>query len=157
MIDVSYKPIGLIHSPFKKPAETPTHASDAWGVRGKVELYPEYVRGIENLEAFSHIILIYHFHAASTENQKAESLLNHHEQGVFTMRGSIRPNPIGFSVVRLSKIEDNILWVLDMNMVDNTPLLDIKPYLPEFDSRKADKMGYMPDKNCEIVTADGGT
>lgn len=152
MNDINYNPIGMVYSPFKKPSGTPIQAAAAWGSKGSVEVYPQYSAGLDDLDGFSHIILIYHFHLASSKGLKVKPFLDNKEHGVFATRGPARPNPIGLSVVRLLKIEGNILRVQDIDILNNTPLLDIKPYLPEFDSRKADKIGWLATKVDQMAT-----
>ena len=129
MDKVCYKPIGIIHSPFKEPKEAPVQPSMGKDIEGKVEIFPEYTQGLKGLDGFSHIILICHLHLS----KKAPLLLKPHKgerkRGVFATRSPDRPNPIGISVVRLVKIKDNFLFIKDIDMVDGTPLLDIKPYL----------------------------
>jgi len=112
---IKYKPIGIIHSPFKEPKGTPIQPTGAKHIDATVELFPEYVEGLKDLEGFSHIILIYHFH------------LSKHT--------SLR--------VRLVRVQGNILHIQDVDAVDGTPLLDIKPYVPEFDTREVYKIGWL--------------
>lgn len=124
MTEIRYKPIGVIHSPFKEPEGTPIQPAGAKGINGTVEIFPEYAEGLKDVEGFSHIILIYHFH---------------------------------ISAVRLVGIKDNILHIQDIDIVDETPLLDIKPYVPEFDIREAERTGWL-EKNVHKLPAskDGG-
>lgn len=143
---IKYNPIGLIHSPFKEPKGTPIQTAGAEGVEGTVELYPEYTEGLRDLEGFSHIILIYHFHLSKRASLTAKPFLDTEEHGIFAIRGPSRPNPIGISVVRLIGIEKNILHVRDVDIVSGTPLLDIKPYVPDFDIKKVEKIGWL-EKN----------
>ena len=146
MNEIKYKQIGIILSPFKKAKGTPIQPRSAENVEGKVEVFPEYAKGLKDLEGFSHIILIYHFHLSKKTSLMVKPYMDNEEHGVFAMRGPSRPNPIGFSVVRLLKIEDNILHIQDVDIIEGTPLLDIKPYVPEFDERKEVKIGWL-EKN----------
>jgi len=148
MNEIKYKPIGVIHSPFKEPKGTPIQPAGAENIAGTVELLPEYAEGLKDLEGFSHIFLIYHFHLSRKALLKEKPFMDDKEHGVFAMRGPSRPNPVGISVVRLEKIENNILYVKDVDIVDGTPLLDIKPYVPEFDIRKVEKTGWL-EKNVQ--------
>jgi len=146
MKEIRYKPIGVIHTPFKEPRGTPIQPMAAAGVEGVVEVLPEYAEGLEGLEGFSHIILIYHFHLSRKASLKVRPYMDEETHGVFATRSPSRPNPIGVSVVRLLKIVDNKLYIKDVDIVDGTPLLDIKPYIPEFDVRKVDRKGWLEKK-----------
>ena len=152
MDEIKYKPIGIIHSPFKKPRGTPIQPTAAEGVDGSVEVFPEYVEGLKDLDGFSHIILIYHFHLSKKSSLKVIPFMDHQIRGVFSTRAPSRPNPIGISIVRLIKIEKNILYIQDVDIVDGTPLLDIKPYVPEFDARAVSKIGWL-EKNVNKLPA----
>jgi tRNA-Thr(GGU) m(6)t(6)A37 methyltransferase TsaA len=137
------KPIGTIHSPFFTPQGMPIQASGAKGIHGTVEVFPEYAQGLDDLSGFSHLHLIYFFHLAKPFALKVKPFLDEVERGLFATRAPSRPNPIGLSVVRLLKIESRLLHVEDIDVVDGTPLLDIKPYVPEFDVREADRIGWL--------------
>jgi len=143
MDEIKYSPIGVIHSPFKEPRGTPIQPAAAEGINGTVEVFPEYVEGLKDLEGFSHIILIYHFHLSKASSLKVKPYMDNETHGVFATRSPSRPNTIGISMVRLTKIEENILHIQDVDIVDGTPLLDIKPYVPEFDIRKVEKTGWL--------------
>jgi tRNA-Thr(GGU) m(6)t(6)A37 methyltransferase TsaA len=150
MTEFRYKPIGVIHSPFKEPEGTPIQPAGAGGIGGKVEVFPQYAEGLKDLEGFSHIILIYHFHLAKEPALIQKPYMDTEPHGVFAIRSPSRPNPIGFSIVRLVGIEGNTLHVQDVDILDGTPLLDIKPYVPEFDARKAEKIGWLEKKIHKI-------
>lgn len=143
MSEIRYKPIGIIYSPFKEPRGTPIQPAGAWDIEGTVEIAPEYVEGLKDIEGFSHIILIYHFHLSSGHLFKVEPYMDEESRGVFATRAPNRPNPIGISIVRLVKVDGNTLYIKDIDIVDGTPLLDVKPYVPEFDARKAVKIGWL--------------
>jgi len=143
MGEIKYKPIGIIHSPFKEPKGTPIQPAAAKGVNGLVEVFPEYSEGLKDLEGFSHIILIYHFHLSKKSSLKVKPYMDDQIRGVFSTRAPCRPNPIGISVVRLIAIKGNKLYIQDIDIVDGTPLLDIKPYVPEFDVRAIEKIGWL--------------
>jgi len=108
MNEIKYKPIGVIHSPFKEPKGTPIQPAAAKGVNGTVEVFPEYAKGLKDIKDFSHIILIYHFHLSKGSSLIVKPYMDNEVHGVFAMRGPSRPNPIGISVVRLARIEENI-------------------------------------------------
>jgi tRNA-Thr(GGU) m(6)t(6)A37 methyltransferase TsaA len=151
--EITYKPIGVIHSPFKDPRGTPIQPAGSEGVNGKVEVFPEYADGLKDIEGFSHIILIYHFHLSKGTLLIAKPYMDNEARGVFAMRGPSRPNPIGISIVRLVGIEGNILHIQDVDIVDGTPLLDIKPYVPEFDTRQAKRIGWLGKNVHKLRTA----
>jgi len=143
MNEIKYKPIGVIHSPFKEPKGTPIQPAGAKGIDGIVEIFPEYAEGLKDIEGFSHVILLYHFHLSKGSKLIAKPYMDNETHGVFAMRGPNRPNPIGISVVRLVKVEGDMLHIQDVDIVDGTPLLDIKPYVPEFDTREVERIGWL--------------
>ena len=147
MREVKYFPIGIIHSSYKKPINVPIQAVVSQCSEGTVELYQKYVDGLQDLEGFSHIILIYHFHLSKKYSLIVKPFLDDKNHGVFSTRAPSRPNPIGISIVRLEGIEDNILLVRDIDVVDGTPLLDIKPYVSDFDQRKQVRNGWLEYKS----------
>ena len=148
---ITYKPIGVIDSPFKKPRGTPIQSSSAKGVNGTVEIFPEYMEGLQDVDGFSHIILIYHFHLSKKSSLKAKPFMDDKIHGIFAIRGASRPNPIGISIVRLLRVEGNILHIQDIDIVDGTPLLDIKPYVPEFDRTEVTRIGWL-EKNINKLS-----
>jgi len=115
MGEIKYKPIGIIHSPFKEPKGTPIQPAAAKGVNGLVEVFPEYSEGLKDLEGFSHIILIYHFHLSKKSSLKVKPYMDDQIRGVFSTRAPCRPNPIGISVVRLIAIKGNKLYIQDID------------------------------------------
>ena len=145
-----YRPIGIIHSPHKTPEGTPIQPTGARDVEGSIEVFPEYAAGLADLAGFSHIILLYHFHLSKKYSLKVKPFLDNQKRGLFATRAPSRPNPIGLSVVRLTAITEGNLQVQDVDVVDGTPLLDIKPYVPEFDVRKVDKIGWIGLKTGKI-------
>ena len=155
--EITYKPIGIIHSPYKQPKGTPIQPTAAKGAKGTVEVYPEYAEGLNGLENFSHIILIYHFHLAKPGPLKVKPYMDNKPHGVFATRAPSRPNPIGISVVKLTKIEGNTLHVENIDIIDGTPLLDIKPHIPQFDTPPTAKIGWLT-KNIHKLpqTTDNG-
>jgi len=146
MEEISYCPIGIIRSPYKETEGTPIQTTGAKGVGGKVEILPECAEGLKDLDGFSHIILIYHFHLSKGHSLTVKPFLDDTPRGVFATRAPKRPNAIGFSVVRLVKIEGAKLHIEDVDIVDSTPLLDIKPYVPEFDAKEAERIGWLAGK-----------
>lgn len=142
---ISYKPIGIIRTPFKEPQGTPIQPTGGEGIEGIVEVYPEYQSGLKDIGGFSHLILIYHFHLIKDYSLKAKPFMDDKEHGIFAIRGPARPNPIGLSVVRLIQVEGNLLHIQDLDIIDGTPLLDIKPYVPRFDGRTNVRTGWLED------------
>jgi tRNA-Thr(GGU) m(6)t(6)A37 methyltransferase TsaA len=157
MKTIAYRPIGIIRSPFKTPKGSPIQSSAAKGTEGKVEIYSEFVAGMQDLADFSHIFLIYHFHLSKKFALKVKPFLDDQQRGLFATRAPARPNPIGISVVRLTKIEGRNLYIQNVDVIDGTPLLDIKPYVPAFDVHPADQIGWIEDKTSKIkeVVDDG--
>ena len=154
---ITYRPIGIIHSPFREPYGTPIQSVSAQDVEGVVEIFPEYAEGLRDIDGFSHIILIYHFHLSKKFSLIVKPFLDDPSHGVFACRAPARPNPIGISIVRLTKVEKERLYIKDVDIVDGTPLLDIKPYVPDFDQRETEKKGWMEGKlkNLHKMTDDG--
>jgi len=143
MEEIRYKPIGLIRSPFKDSGGMPIQPPGAEGVAGTVEIFAEYAEGLKDLDGFSHIILLYHFHRSAGFSLVVKPFLDDASHGVFSTRAPKRPNSIGISVVRLAKMEGLNLRVEDVDVLDGTPLLDVKPYVPEFDVRKVQGVGWL--------------
>lgn len=140
---IEYTPIGLIRTPFKDVKSMPIQPPAAKNVKGWVEVWPEYSAGLKDLEGFSHIILLYHFHLSKGFSLQVKPFLDDCLRGVFATRAPKRPNPIGLSVVRLLHITGNIIWIEGVDIVDQTPLLDIKPFIPEFDAPRAGRIGWL--------------
>jgi tRNA-Thr(GGU) m(6)t(6)A37 methyltransferase TsaA len=153
MKEIIYKPIGVIRTPFKEPRGVPIQPKAASGIKGTVEILPEYAEGLKDIEGFSHIILVYHFHLTRGFSLKLKPYLDDRLRGVFSTRAPARPNSIGISVVGLEGVEENMLYVRDVDIVDGTPLLDIKPYVPEFDIREAEKIGWLEKKVQQLSGA----
>ena len=150
---ITYRPIGIIHSPHKTPQGSPIQPTAARGIEGKIEILPEFAEGLEDLAGFSHIFIIYHCHLSKAYSLRVKPFLDDSQRGLFATRAPARPNSIGISVVRLIKIEGESLYVQNIDVVDGTPLLDIKPYVPEFDVHPADKIGWIEDNTGKIKAA----
>jgi tRNA-Thr(GGU) m(6)t(6)A37 methyltransferase TsaA len=142
-VKVNYQSIGVVRSPFDKVEGVPIQPTGAAGIQGTVEIIPEYRQGLKDLDGFSHIVLIYHFHLVRESELIVTPFLDSQPRGVFATRAPKRPNPIGLSVVRLQRIERNVLYVENVDILDGTPLLDIKPYVPEFDRHGAIRIGWL--------------
>jgi tRNA-Thr(GGU) m(6)t(6)A37 methyltransferase TsaA len=144
---ITYQPIGLIRSPFKNLASMPIQPVSSSNRPGKIEIYPRFVEGLKDLDGFSHLILLYHLHKARSMSLIVTPFLDSVPRGIFATRAPSRPNPIGLSVVNLNRIEGSILYVEDLDVLDGTPLLDLKPYVPEFDHRPDVRLGWLEDVN----------
>jgi len=153
MSTIEFKSIGIISSPFKNLEGMPIQPIGARGIKGKIELDEEHIGGLKDLEGFSHIILIYHLHLSKGHSLEVKPFLDNEKRGIFATRAPKRPNPIGLSVVRLEKIEGTKIYVSDLDIVDGTPLLDIKPYIPNFDKHEDDEVsiGWFEDKHHNAV------
>ena len=157
MNTITYRPIGIIHLPFKSRTGTPIQSIGGIGVKAEVEIFPEFIGGLADLNGFSHIILLYHFHLSKAYKLKVKPFLDRAVHGVFATRAPARPNSIGISVVRLISVDHHTLYIQDMDIVDQTPLLDIKPFVPHFDVRQIQSIGWLESKvgNAENLTDDG--
>jgi tRNA-Thr(GGU) m(6)t(6)A37 methyltransferase TsaA len=143
MPSITYTPIGIVRSPFYDIAGMPIQPSGTRGIRGTIEIRLEFVAGLKDLEEFSHVILIYAFHRCNGHSLEVKPFFDprpHH--GIFATRAPKRPNAIGLSIVRLVGIVGNILEIEDVDLLDGSPLLDIKPYVPAFDSFCDAKAGW---------------
>jgi tRNA-Thr(GGU) m(6)t(6)A37 methyltransferase TsaA len=140
---ISYTPIGIIHSPFVEPQGMPIQPAAAAGIRGAVEVFEEYRAGLKDLDGFSHVILLYHFHRCRGFDLRVVPFLDTRSRGLFATRAPKRPNPIGLSVVRLDRIEKGVLHIRNVDVLEGTPLLDIKPYVPEFDGCVKVRTGWL--------------
>ncbi len=143
MNEITYSPIGKVHSDYTSKDGMPIQSAFADGSKGTVEIKKEYTDALLGLDEFSHIYLIYHFHLMKSNKLVTKPFMRDLDLGVFAIRSPVRPNGIGLSVVRLEKIEDNILYINDVDIMDGTPLLDIKPYISRFDIRTDVKNGWI--------------
>jgi tRNA-Thr(GGU) m(6)t(6)A37 methyltransferase TsaA len=149
MNEIIFKPIGVIYSPFKDLKDMPIQPAGAQGVEGRVEIFPEFTAGLKDVDGFSHLALLYHFHLSDGFSLEVKPFLDDQLRGVFATRAPRRPNAIGFSVVRLVRVDGNILHIEDVDIVDGTPLLDIKPFVPDFDNRESERIGWLSKKAVE--------
>ncbi|CCO24598.1 tRNA (N6-threonylcarbamoyladenosine(37)-N6)-methyltransferase TrmO [Maridesulfovibrio hydrothermalis] len=145
---IIFHPIGHIRSPFKIPEGMPIQPSGAKDVKGHIELYEALEEGLQDLEGFSHIILLYQFHKNEGFELKVKPFMDTEKRGLFSTRAPRRPNMIGMSTVELLGIEGNILKIKGVDVLDNTPLIDIKPYVVKFDAVPADRFGWL-EANAE--------
>ena len=154
--EIRYKAIGIIHSEFTDKANTPIQGTFAKGSKGEVEVLPEYADGLKDIEGFSHVILIYHFHLSNGYSLISRPFLEDEQHGIFSIRHFNRPNPIGLSVVKLENVKGNLLEIGDVDILDGTPLLDIKPYVPLFDNRLNAKSGWVDNPHLDMVKGEAG-
>ncbi len=139
------KPIGIIRTTFKSKKAVPIQPFKSKAI-GKVEIYKEYERGLKDIAGFSHLILIYNFHKSKGYKLLVKPFLDDEKRGLFATRAPRRPNQIGISVVKLLSRKNNILMVKGIDVLDKTPLLDIKPHVPEFTSKSKIKIGWLKGK-----------
>jgi tRNA-Thr(GGU) m(6)t(6)A37 methyltransferase TsaA len=153
-MDITYHPIGIIHSPFTELSEMPIQPSGNRAAPGTAEVFPEFGEGLKDLDGFSHVILVYHLHAVRRTDLTVTPFLGDAPRGVFATRAPTRPNPIGLSVVRLEGIDGATLRLGNMDILDGTPLLDVKPYVPAFDGPTDDlRLGWLEEARRDVRSA----
>jgi len=152
---VIYRPIGVIHSEHVIPEQTPIQPVYARGCKGQVEVYPEFEQGLSDLEGFSHLYLIYHFHRAESTQLLVKPFLQDVLRGIFSTRAPRRPNAIGLSIVELVRQEGNVLYLDGVDILDGTPLLDIKPYTAKFDFFQTTCNGWQDEVDEETAQQRG--
>jgi tRNA-Thr(GGU) m(6)t(6)A37 methyltransferase TsaA len=146
MQPICFDPIGIIHTPFQHEVGMPLQPLPSEGYEGRIELLPEYAEGLQDIEGFSHLHVLWHFHVARGSALRVTPFLDTTQHGVFATRSPKRPNGIALSIVRLIRRESQVLYVQDVDMVDGTPVLDIKPYVPQIDVRQTDRIGWYAGK-----------
>ena len=149
---IEYSPIGIIRTPHTKREGMPIQPTGAKGISGTVEIFETFADGLKDLDGFSHIILLYYFHRSNGYKLEIIPFLDNKSHGVFATRAPNRPNSIGLSIVQLNKIENSILYIENIDVLDKTPLLDIKPYVPDFDEQTSVRTGWMMDVQKKTVT-----
>lgn len=140
---LSYRPVGVVRSPFTAPAGMPLQSVAARDVHGQIEIYREFAAGLTDLDGFSHIHVLAHLHRGRPGGLTVVPFLDDTERGVFSTRSPRHPNPIGLSVMRLLSVNGTILQVTGIDLLDGTPVLDIKPYVPQFDAIAAERTGWL--------------
>jgi len=150
MSEVLIKSIGVIKTPFNKKEGMPIQPTGAKGIKAIIEMHPQYVDGLNDLAGFSHIILIYHFHKSNGYSFRTKPFMDDQMRGVFATRAPRRPNPIGISLVKLNKIENNIIHIENIDVLNDTPLFDIKPYIPGVDDVLDVQLGWLEGKTDEM-------
>ncbi len=152
MDKIIYNPIGIIHTPYETTMGMPIQPSAAPGVKGSIEVFPEFAPGLKDLGGFSHIILLYHFHMSHDYRLEVNPFLDDETRGLFATRAPNRPNQIGLSVVKLVSVKDNIIQIENIDILDGTPLLDIKPYIPDFDEITDLRTGWFSSIKHKLST-----
>jgi len=147
---VQFYPIGIIKTPFRSTEGMPIQPSGATEVEGTIEIYQDFVEGLKDLDGFSHVILLYHLHESKGFQLMVTPFMDDKQRGVFATRAPKRANPIGLSVVKLVKIENNILHIENIDVLHDTPLLDIKPFIPDVDSPNVTGLGWLQGKSGKM-------
>ena len=148
---IKYSPIGLMHSGFTNTRSAPIQGVFARDARGQIEVYPEYARGLSDIQGFSHLIVLYHFHLARGYNLITMPFLEDEKHGIFSIRHFKRPNAIGISVVKLENVRGNILELSEVDIIDGTPIIDIKPFVPVFDNILDASDGWLSNPHIDLV------
>ena len=151
---IEYEPIGVVHSPFNELEGTPIQPSRSENAAGTVEVFREFEDGLCDLDGFSHIILLCHLHKTGSYRLKVVPFLDTELRGLFATRAPCRPNPIGLSVVRLLGIDGNLLQIQGVDLLEGTPVLDIKPYVGEFDDCGPSRKGWLEHARRRTNVAD---
>ncbi|MDD9303149.1 MAG: tRNA (N6-threonylcarbamoyladenosine(37)-N6)-methyltransferase TrmO [Desulfobacter sp.] len=149
---IHFSPIGKIETPFTQPSEMPIQPSGAKGIQGRIHIDQDYEQGLDDLDGFSHIILLYHFHRSKGFDLMVTPFLDNTQRGLFSTRAPRRPNAIGLSIVRLISRKKNILEIKDIDVLDQTPLIDIKPYVPKFDTKEVTSCGWLEKAQDNAAT-----
>jgi tRNA-Thr(GGU) m(6)t(6)A37 methyltransferase TsaA len=153
---IRLQPIGIIHSPYTRAEDVPVQPVYARGIQGQAVVDPQYAEGLRDLDGFSHIHLLYHFHRAGPSRLLVKPFLDDASRGLFATRAPCRPNPIGMSLVKLVAVAENVLHLEDVDILDGTPLLDIKPFVTRFDHRDGACCGWQ-DRIGEVTARERGT
>lgn len=146
---ISLDVIGKIKTPWLTIENMPIQPTGAKSVKGIIELFPEYSKGLKDIEGFSHIILIYQLHLVTEPQLEVIPFMDTKSKGIFATRSPKRPNKIGISIVEIEKVEGTKIHILDVDMINDSPLLDIKPFFEEFDNRFNTKKGWLENKKIQ--------
>ena len=150
-MEIIFKPIGVIHSPFTELSGMPIQPTSESSTEGHLEVYPEFVDGLKDLDGFSHIYLLYHLHKAAPAKLHLKPFLDNEIRGLFSTRAPRRPNPIGLSLVKILRVEGHLVRIENIDILDGTPLLDIKPYIPEFEETKDIRVGWTGKAKGQVL------
>lgn len=148
---ITYRPIGIIKTPFENIAGMPIQPHGAPSIDGLIELDPELLPGLKDMIGFSHLILIYHLHQVKGHKLYVVPFMDDKPHGIFATRAPVRPNPIGLSIVKLKSVEENMIRFEGADMLDGTPLLDIKPFFTQFDNRPDAVSGWLDEKENQKI------
>ncbi len=151
---ITFQEIGVIHTPFREASGTPIQAAYGQGIEAQVSLNESYAPALDDIEGFERLWLIYYMNRVRPFRAKVIPYRDTKEHGLFATRSPCRPNPIGMSVVRFLRREGGTLYVADVDILDGTPLLDIKPYIPEFDSHPGSRAGWLETPGVDRRVAD---
>jgi tRNA-Thr(GGU) m(6)t(6)A37 methyltransferase TsaA len=156
-MDIIYRPIGIIHSPFNNLEDMPIQPTSDISGSGTVEIFSQFMDGLKDLEGFSHIYLLYNFHKMRQPKLIVTPFLDKEPRGIFATRAPSRPNPIGLSLVELVRLENNLIYVDRLDVLNETPLLDIKPYVPDFEHTQNFRIGWLEQVKGQILTQKSDT
>ena len=153
---IELNPIGIIHTPFKTVENMPIQPSAAKDITGTIEIFPEYAEGLSDLDGFSHIYIIFHLHKTRGHKLKVVPFLDTVERGIFATRSPARPNAVGLSVAELVSVKKNILEIRGVDMLDGSPVIDIKPFVPDFEDYGKIRKGWFEGKtgNASKILSD---
>ncbi len=150
-MDITFRPIGIIHSTFNNLEEMPIQPTDEASGSGIVEIFPQFIDGLKDLEGFSHIYLVYYFHKVQIPSLTVIPLLDMVPRGIFATRAPNRPNPIGISLVEVVRIENNLIYVDRLDVLNKTPLLDIKPFIPSLEPANGIRTGWLEHVKGKVL------
>jgi tRNA-Thr(GGU) m(6)t(6)A37 methyltransferase TsaA len=153
MTEINFHPIGVIRTPFTDLSQMPNRPDRRSSAKGTAEIFPHLAEGLKDLEGFSHLILLYYFHLAPGFSLLVQPFLDDQKRGLFATRAPARPNPIGISTVRLERVDGTRLYIREVDIVDGTPLLDIKPHVPRFDCRDGATSGWLAENLDRLAGA----
>ncbi len=149
-MDIVYHPIGILHTPFHDLRDMPIQPTGTASAPGTAEIFPEYADGLRDLDGFSHVILLFHMHQVREARLRVVPFLDSEPRGVFATRAPSRPNPIGLSIVRLLSVDRCTLHLGNLDILDGTPLLDLKPYVPGFDRPARARAGWLQARQKDV-------
>ncbi len=144
---VKYTPIGFFHSPFNNVENMPIQPVGGMGIEGSIEILPMFRDGLRDLKDFSHIIVLSHLHRIQGYDLVVKPFLDNKHHGIFATRSPKRPNPIGLSVMEIKGVTDSSILLEGIDVIDGTPVIDVKPYVADFDIWEADRFGWFEGKS----------
>ena len=147
---ITFEPIGIVHSPFTELADMPIQPTGKKAAEGSLEIYPAYCYALADLEGFSHIYALYYFHKVNGWQPKIVPFLDNQPRGLFSTRAPRRPNPIGLSLLQILAVEGSRICVAGLDILDGTPLLDIKPYIPGFENPQDVRIGWLEGRAKQV-------